>query len=32
VNAIKQIDKIATVLGPDRTNSELLPYIMGKDF
>lgn len=31
VNAIQQLDRIATVLGPERTNSELLPYIMGKD-
>lgn len=28
VNAIQQLDKISRVLGPERTNSELLPYIM----
>lgn len=31
VNAVKQLDKIAIALGDDRTNSELLPYAMGKD-
>jgi hypothetical protein len=25
------LDKIASVLGDDRTNSELLPYVIGKD-
>lgn len=29
---MKQLDKISTVLGDERTNSELLPYTMGKEF
>lgn len=30
INAVKELDFIATQLGPERTRSELIPFLNGK--